>query len=142
MGMKKPARDVAGAGCGTRHTLETQKRRQGSDARALVVRLFHDTRMTLGRRRDPFDRRESADKRNFRLQPVAGGCFHAFLDMHDQRTDLSGGGGPAVDDDVGMLARDLGVAHGKAFQAGFVDQPAGSIFKKIEPAEGSASSGG
>ena len=67
------------------------------------------------------------DDADLPLQSDTGGGIDPFLNGGDHLQYLGGGGIAAVDDKPGMLLGNLGVPHGKALEAGCLDERSGIL---------------
>ena len=65
-------------------------------------------------------------KNHFPFQSYAVLFPDRFLNIGDQGFHIGGGGPAAVDDEIGVMGGDLGVAYAPAFKAALVDEPAGA----------------
>ena len=71
-----------------------------------------------------------ADDADFWFQVDAVCFFDAFLDFVDDVEDIPCRRVARVDDEAGVFHRDLGIAAGKAFEAGLVDEGPGKVSRR------------
>src|SRR5688572_404467 len=70
---------------------------------------------------------------DLRLQRDAELCLHALACHLHEGHDVGGGGAAAVDDEVGVLGRDLGAVETLALEAHLLHEPGGDLVARVLP---------